>query len=124
MRCNPNVNKSLSTTATMNLFIARPDSDMPVPGVVVIQHQYGVDQFTEDMTARTGAEGYFAVCPDLYHRDGPDCKDDGPTRRGRVRDYNIIKDVNAAVSYLKGQKGSIAAALRSSDFAWAAGWPI
>jgi carboxymethylenebutenolidase len=88
----------------MNLFVARPDGDKPVPGIVVIQHQYGVDPFTEEMTARTGAEGYFAVCPDLYHRDGPDCKDDGPTRRGRVRDSNIIKDVNAAVSYLKGLK--------------------
>jgi len=89
----------------MNLFIARPDREGRVPGVVVIQHQYGVDQFTEEMTARTATHGYFAVCPDLYHRDGPDCKDDGPTRRGRVRDSNVIKDVNAAVTYLNGQKG-------------------
>jgi dienelactone hydrolase len=41
------------------------------------------------------------VTPDLYHRDGPDCKDDGPTRRSRARDVNIIKDVNATVNYLK-----------------------
>lgn len=86
----------------MKLFVARPDDDKPVPGVVVIQHQYGVDRFTEEMTARTGGEGFFAVCPDLYHRDGPDCKDDGPTRRGRVRDTNVIEDVNAAVNYLRG----------------------
>ena len=88
----------------MNLFVARPEGDKPVPAVVVIQHQYGVDQFMEEMTARTAAEGYFAVTPDLYHRDGPDCKDDGPTRRGRARDVNIIKDVGATVNYLKASK--------------------
>ena len=88
----------------MNLFTARPDGDKPLPAIVVIQHQYGVDQFMEEMTARTATERYFAVTPDLYHRDGPDCKDDGPTRRGRARDVNIIKDVGATVDYLKASK--------------------
>jgi carboxymethylenebutenolidase len=88
----------------MNLFIARPDSEKRLPAVVVIQHQYGVDRFMEEMTARTAGEGYFAVTPDLYHRDGPDCKDDGPTRRGRARDTNIIKDVGATVDYLKASR--------------------
>ena len=85
----------------MNLFIARPESDKPLPAVVVVQHQYGVDQFMEEMTVRTAGEGYFAVVPDLYHRDGPDCQDDGPTRRGRARDENIIKDIGATVEYLR-----------------------
>jgi carboxymethylenebutenolidase len=88
----------------MNLYISQPDGGGPFPGVVVIQHQNGVDRFTEEMTDRLGDAGYFAVTPDLYHRDPPDCKDDGPTRRGRVRDVNIIKDVNATVNYLKNHK--------------------
>lgn len=88
----------------MTLFIARPESDRPLPAVIVIQHQNGVDRFTEEMTERTAEAGYFAVSPDLYHRDGPDCKDDGPTRRGRVRDVNIIKDIGATVNYLKANK--------------------
>src|SRR5512145_1688952 len=88
----------------MKLFLARPEGDQPLPAVVVIQHQYGVDQFMEEMTARTAAEGYFAVLPDLYHRDGADCKDDGPTRRGRVRDENIIKDIGATVNYIRASK--------------------
>jgi carboxymethylenebutenolidase len=89
----------------MNLYIARPEGDRPLPAVLVIQHQNGVDRFTEEMTERTAEAGYFAVTPDLYHRDGPDCKDDGPTRRGRVRDVNVIKDIGATVNYLKGNKG-------------------
>ena len=46
-------------------------------------------------------EGYVAVAPDMFHRDPPDCKDDGPTRRARLRDQSVIQDINAAVSYLK-----------------------
>lgn len=95
----------------MNLYISLPDGGGPFPGVVVIQHQDGVDRFTEEMTDRLGDAGYFAVTPDLYHRDPPDCKDDGPTRRGRVRDVNIIKDVNATVNYLKSHKSVDAAKL-------------
>jgi carboxymethylenebutenolidase len=89
---------------SMNLVIAHPDGLGPLPAVVVIQHQYGVDQFMMEMTERFAREGFFGVCPDLYHRDGPDCKDDGPTRRGRARDVNIINDINATVAYLKSNK--------------------
>jgi carboxymethylenebutenolidase len=46
-------------------------------------------------------QGYAAVAPNLYHRDGPDCKDDGPTRKARLRDVTIINDINAAIGFLK-----------------------
>ena len=88
----------------MNLVISQPDLSGALPAVVVIQHQYGVDKFMEEMTERFAREGFVSVCPDLYHRDGADCKDDGPTRRGRVRDENVIKDVNATVAALKANK--------------------
>jgi len=86
--------------SSMKLYTCQPEGNGPFPAVVVIQHQYGVDKFTEEMTERTAEAGFFAVTPDLYHRDGPDGKEDGPTRRGRARDVNIIKDVNATVDYL------------------------
>jgi carboxymethylenebutenolidase len=88
-------------TSPMNLYISRPDEDRPLPAVVLIQHQNGVDKFMEEMTERVGASGFFGVTPDLYHRDGPDCKDDGPTRRGRLRDGTIISDVSATLDFLK-----------------------
>src|SRR5262249_57301447 len=59
-------------------------------------------KFMDEMTERVGAAGYFGVTPDLYHRDSPDCKDDGPTRRGRLRDRTIISDVNATLDFLNG----------------------
>ncbi|HMF47777.1 MAG TPA: dienelactone hydrolase family protein, partial [Candidatus Saccharimonadales bacterium] len=91
--------KIIVDASAMNLFIARTERNGPLPVVFVIQHQYGVDKFMEEMTERCARDGFFAVCPDLYHRDGPDCQDDGPTRRGRARDENIIKDINATMAF-------------------------
>ena len=90
--------------SSMNLYISQPDGAGPFPAVVLIQHQNGVDKFMEGMTERIAAAGYFGVTPDLYHRDGPDCKDEGPVRRTRLRDTNIIKDVNTTVDFLKTHK--------------------
>jgi len=87
---------------TMRLFVAQPDGAGPFPGVLVIQHRDGVDGFVEEMTKRVATAGYFAAAPDLYHRDAPDCKDDGATRMTRLRDANVIKDVKAAIDFLKG----------------------
>ena len=86
----------------MRLYVSVPSGTGPFPAVVVIQHQGGVDDFMEEMTQRVASAGYAAVAPDLYHRDGPDCKDDGPTRRARLLDVNVIKDVNATVDFLRG----------------------
>src|SRR5262245_35563851 len=88
----------------MKLYSAEPDRAGPHPAVLVIQHQYGVDKFMEEMTERFARDGFFSVCPDLYHRDGPDCTDDGPTRRGRARDEHIITDVNATMAHLRSIK--------------------
>lgn len=90
--------------ADMRLYVSAPDGTGPFPGVVVIQHQGGVDTFVQEMTQRLASAGYLAVAPDLYHRDDPDCKDDGPTRRARLRDVTVIKDVNATVDFLGGHR--------------------
>ena len=88
----------------MRLYASHPDGPGPFPAVVVIQHQGGVDEFMEEMTRKIAAAGFFGVSPDLYHRDAPGCRDDGPTRRSRLRDPAVIRDVNATVDFLKGQK--------------------
>lgn len=87
----------------MRLYLALPERG-PTPGVLVIHGQTGIDDGLQETTRMIARAGYAAVAPDLFHRDGPDCKDDGPTRRARVRDVNIIKDVGAAAGFLKGQK--------------------
>ena len=90
--------------SAMRLYVSFPDRPGPSPAVVVIQHQGGVDDFVQEMTQRIAGAGYVGAAPDLYHRDGPDCRDDGPTRRARLRDTTVIKDVDATVEFLKSHK--------------------
>lgn len=90
--------------AAMRVYTSVPDGPGPFPGVVVIQHRDGVDEFVHEMTARLATAGYVAAAPDLYHRDAPDSKDDAPTRMARLRDATVIQDVNAAVEFLKGHR--------------------
>lgn len=71
--------------------------------MVVIQHAGGVDEFVRGMTDRFGEAGYYAIAPDLYHRDDPNTGDDPMTKMSRLRDTRIITDVNAAVEHVKSQ---------------------
>ena len=90
-----------SDASKMRTYLSVPESSGPFPGIIVIQHQGGVDEFMENMTKRLAQAGYVAAAPELYHRDGPDCKDDIVARRSRLRDRTIINDVNAAAGFLQ-----------------------
>jgi carboxymethylenebutenolidase len=85
----------------MRCFVAAPDGASARPAVVVIQHAGGVDAFVQEMTRRFGAAGFAAVSPDLYHREDPANSDDPLTRMSRLRDRNIIADVDAAFAHLR-----------------------
>lgn len=87
--------------STMRMHMSIPDGNGPFPALVLMQHQGGVDEFMQSMTVRLAQSGYVALAPDLYHRDGPDCQDDGPTRRARLADRRIIADVDASVAFLQ-----------------------
>lgn len=94
-----------SDGSAMRIYVSVPGKPGPVPGIVVIQHQGGVDEFVQKMTQRLADAGHVAAAPDLYHRDGPDCTDDFVTRRGRLGDRRIISDVNACVNFLQRHDG-------------------
>jgi carboxymethylenebutenolidase len=90
--------------SNMPLYVSVPESGGPVPGIVVVHGQSGLENFIKDTTHMLAVQGYAAVAPNLYHRDGPDCKDDNPTRKSRVRDATIIKDISGALQFLKNHR--------------------
>lgn len=89
----------------MRMHFSMPEGAGPFPGIVVIQHQGGIDEFMQGMTRRLAEAGYVAAAPDLYHRDGPDCTDDLVTRRSRLSDRRIINDINATIGFFERQSG-------------------
>ncbi|HEX2807705.1 MAG TPA: dienelactone hydrolase family protein [Kineosporiaceae bacterium] len=48
----------------------------PFGGVVVIHHMPGYDAATKEITRRFAAEGYLALCPNLYRREAPGASPD------------------------------------------------
>ena len=47
-------------------YLALPEGGEGLPGVVVIQEIWGLDEHIEDVARRFAAEGYAALAPDLY----------------------------------------------------------
>jgi carboxymethylenebutenolidase len=87
--------------STMPLYVSVPERGGPVPGIIVVHGQSGLENFIKETTHMFALQGYAAVAPNLYHRDGPDCKDDNPTRKARLRDPMIIDDIRSALHFLK-----------------------
>jgi carboxymethylenebutenolidase len=85
----------------MPLYTSLPAGGGPVPGIVVVHGQSGLEDFIKGTTHMLALQGYAAVAPNLYHRDGPDCKDENPVRKARLLDRTIINDINAAIGFLK-----------------------
>ena len=111
-------------------YLARPMSQGPLGGVVVIHHMPGYDAPTKEIARRFAAEGYNALMPNLYHRDAPGASPDDAAAaaraKGGVPDARLIGDVAGAAAHLRAPDLRPTARSASSATAPAAGsrsWP-
>jgi carboxymethylenebutenolidase len=86
-------------------YLARPLSDGPYGGVVVIHHMPGYDEGTKEITRRFAANGYLAICPNLHYREAPGAAPDDAAAAvraaGGVPDERLVGDVAGAAAYLR-----------------------
>ena len=52
-------------------YVARPLGAGPFPGMVLIHHAPGWDEWYRETTRKLAHHGYATISHDLYHRDGP-----------------------------------------------------
>jgi len=64
----------------MAAYVARPAATR-APAIVVLQEIFGVNAVMRDITDGLAAQGFLAICPDLFWRIEPGV--DIPTRRKR-----------------------------------------
>ena len=92
--------------AQLEAYSATPLDRTPRGGVVVIHHMPGYDKATKEMVRRFAAEGYNAVCPNLYSREAPGAAPDDAAATARslggVPDERLVGDVAGAAAYLRG----------------------
>lgn len=78
----------------MPAFHARPGNvDGPLPVVIVVQEIFGVHEHIRDICRRLAKEGYLAIAPELYFRQGdPNDYSDIPSLfQGLVKKCRTLK---------------------------------
>lgn len=91
---------------SINAYFARPLGPGKYPGVVLIHHLPGWDEYYREATRRFAHHGYAAISPNLYQRSGDGTPEDiAALARGEggVPDDQVIGDVEACRQYLQGQ---------------------
>ena len=89
----------------MPAYHARPkEADGPLPIVIVIQEIFGVHEHIRDICRRLALEGYLAVAPELYFRQGdPNDYSDIPTLFSnlvsKVPDAQVLADLDHVASW-------------------------
>jgi carboxymethylenebutenolidase len=90
----------------ISAYAARPLGAGPFPGVVLIHHLPGWDEWYREATRKFAHHGYAAISHNLYHRNGTGSADDVAARvraEGGVSDAQVIGDTEGAVRWLRAQ---------------------
>ncbi|MBM4419419.1 MAG: hypothetical protein FJ033_14085, partial [Chloroflexi bacterium] len=90
----------------IHAYVARPEGPGPFPGVVLVHHMPGWDEFYLEFTRRFAQHGYVSIAPDLYCRYGHGTPDDVTARvraDGGLFDDDVVADLGAAAVWLKSQ---------------------
>ncbi|HYD64696.1 dienelactone hydrolase family protein [Azospirillum sp.] len=91
-------------------YVAKP-ATLPAPGVVVIQEIFGVNAVMRGVCDDLAAQGYVAVCPDLFWRQEPGIQLTDKTQDEWNRAFALMKgmdqdkaveDLKAALAWLRG----------------------
>jgi carboxymethylenebutenolidase len=92
----------------ISAYTARPSGEGPFPGVVLVHHLPGWSEWYIEQTRKFAHNGYIAICANLYERNGQGNPDDVAAKvraEGGVPDAQVIGDTEAAVKWMRGQKG-------------------
>ncbi len=104
-------------------YVARPKADK-APAVVVIQEIFGVNQVMRDITDGLAAQGYLAICPDLFWRIEPgiDITDKSEAEWKRAFELFNAFDVETGVKDIQATITVIRADAQSNDKVGAVGF--
>ena len=90
----------------IDAYMSRPAAPGRYPAVVVIMEAFGLIEHIKDVSRRFAAEGYMALAPDMYSREGtpdPDNMDAIMKVMFSVPDSQAVADLDGSATYLKSQ---------------------
>ncbi|MBV9172976.1 MAG: dienelactone hydrolase family protein [Chloroflexi bacterium] len=90
----------------LEAYAARPIGAASVPGMVVLHHMPGWDEWTQEVVRKLAHRGYAAIAPHLFSRLGPGAWDDlaaAARSAGGMPDEQVMGDLSAAAKLMKMQ---------------------
>jgi carboxymethylenebutenolidase len=88
----------------IDAYTARPLGAGPFPGVIVVHHMPGFDEWSREVVRRLAHNGYSAICPDLHFRKGPGTyaeKSQRTRESGGQVDADVIGDLKGGEAWLR-----------------------
>lgn len=87
-----------------------PKGETTLPGIVVIQEIFGVNNHIREVTRRIAQEGYVAIAPALYQRQAPGFETGytpedikiGKQYKEKTQADELLSDIRATIDYLIG----------------------
>jgi len=81
--------------------LAVPSASGPMPGIVVIQEVFGLNDDIRDIARRFAGEGYAVLAPDLYHGDESIDLEEARKYRMAMNMEQAERELDSAVRYLR-----------------------
>lgn len=104
------------------LYIARPAAAGKYPLIVVVHEIFGAHEHIKDVGRRFAQQGYVALVPELYSREGGvghlQSFDDIRKVVQTVPDAQVMQDLDAAVVYAQAQPYSQGDSVGVTGFCW------
>ncbi len=89
---------------SIHAYFSRPLGEGPYPGIILIPHMPGWDEFYRETTRRFAHHGYLTLCPDIYCRFGHGTPEEIAAKAreaGGVSDDSVMGDCEGALRHLK-----------------------
>ena len=90
----------------ISAYIAKPLGNGPFPGIVMVHHIPGWDEWNFETARRFAHHGYAVICHNLFHRAGEGKADDIAAKvraEGGISDAQAMGDTAGAVKWLRSQ---------------------
>jgi carboxymethylenebutenolidase len=103
-------------------YLARPKSGKSFPVVLVVQEIFGVHEHIKDLCRRLAHQGYLAIAPELYARQGDVSQltniDEIRKIVAQVPDEQVLADLDAAAAFARKNENGDLARLAVTGFCW------
>ena len=90
----------------IDAYLSQPATSGRYPGVIVTMEGMGLEDHMKDLARRFAEEGYIAIAPDLYTREGRPAPDKVLETLFSVHDSQAMGDLDGAALYLKNHPNS------------------